>query len=349
MALDRNNLVALMKQVAKADPSAPVAYSFGDKQLSYEDMNATLRNELNELAGTYSLYRENKNLIFSMIEETLDEILPKKVTQQYDQFAEVKTFAQGDKPIFTTKVNRATRDRAKQFIGRVGIAGLYEVFRLEGGKSYEVPTNAHGGAAQIGFEEFLDGNVNFADVLDIVMTGLDDCLYGEIAKQLIGATSSIGAYNKYTGTSFNESAMDKLLSVADAYGSKATIYCTFEFAATMIPSDVRWASDSIKNTLWNNGWLGNYKGHNVVILRQSFEDETNSVKVIDPSYCWIIPGGADKPVKIALEGGTIVDEYVNYDRSREIQVYKKLGVRAIFTNDICMYQNTSLKREVVIE
>ena len=181
------------------------------------------------------------------------------------------------------------------------------------------------------------------------MTGLDDCLYGEIAKQLIGATSSIGAHNKYTGTSFNESAMDKLLSVADAYGSKATIYCTFEFAATMIPSDVRWASDSIKNTLWNNGWLGNYKGHNVVILRQSFEDETNSVKVIDPSYCWIIPGGADKPVKIALEGGTIVDEYVNYDRSREIQVYKKLGVRAIFTNDICMYQNTSLKREVVIE
>ena len=68
-----------------------------------------------------------------------------------------------------------------------------------------------------------------------------------------------------------------------------------------------------------------------------------------PSYCWIIPGGADKPVKIALEGGTIVDEYVNYDRSREIKVYKKLGVRAIFSNDICMYQNTSLKREVVIE
>ena len=41
MALDRNNLVALMKQVAKADPSAPVSYSFGDKQLSYEDMNAS--------------------------------------------------------------------------------------------------------------------------------------------------------------------------------------------------------------------------------------------------------------------------------------------------------------------
>ena len=77
MALDRQNLVALMKQVAKADPSAPVAYSFGDKQLSYEALNETLRQEMNELAGTYSLYRENKNLIFSMIEATSDEVLPK--------------------------------------------------------------------------------------------------------------------------------------------------------------------------------------------------------------------------------------------------------------------------------
>ena len=67
--LDRNNLVSLMKQVAKADPSAPVAYSFNGKSLSYEDLNDTLRNELNEYAGTYALYRENKNLIFSMLKK----------------------------------------------------------------------------------------------------------------------------------------------------------------------------------------------------------------------------------------------------------------------------------------
>ena len=72
-------------------------------------------------------------------------------------------------------------------------------------------------------------------------------------------------------------------------------------------------------------------------------------KTMDPSKCWIIPAGADKPVKIALEGGTIVDEYTNFDRSKEVQVYKKIGVRAIFTNDICMYQNTSLKRNVTIQ
>ena len=120
--LDRKNLVALMKTVAKADPSAPTAYSFGGQNLSYEALNDTLRAEMNELAGTYSLYRDNKNQIFSMIEETLDEVLPKKVIQQYDQFAEVKTFAQGDKPIFRRPLQ--TRARAKQFVTRVGLAGI---------------------------------------------------------------------------------------------------------------------------------------------------------------------------------------------------------------------------------
>ena len=59
MALDNTQLVLMGKALAKAQPTAPVAYSFGDKQLSYEALNETLRQEMNELAGTYSLYREN--------------------------------------------------------------------------------------------------------------------------------------------------------------------------------------------------------------------------------------------------------------------------------------------------
>jgi hypothetical protein len=79
-------------------------------------------------------------------------------------------------------------------------------------------------------------------------------------------------------------------------------------------------------------------------MAQSYEDETNTTKVIDPSYAYIIPTGAEKPVKIAFEGQSIVDEYTNFDRSREVQIYKKVGVRAIFSNAICVYQNTSLTR-----
>ena len=324
--LDRKNLVSLMKTVAKADPSAPTAYSFNGQSLSYDAMNQTLRNELNELAGTYSLYRENKNLIFSMIEETLDEVLPKKVIQQYDQFAEVKTFAQGDKPIFRRPL--ANRNRAKQFITRVGLAGMYEVFKLgpTEAESFEVRTSAIGGAAQIGFEEFLDGRVDFAEVTKIIMDGMDELIYKEIASALKASINQLPPANRVAANGFDEAAMDRLITIAAAYGTP-TIYCTYEFAVRMIPQEAWRYTEAMKTELWNTGRLANYKGTKVIILEQGFEDETNTRKCIDPGYAWVIPTGADgKPVKVAFEGGTIVDEFNNYDRSREIQVYKKVGV-----------------------
>lgn len=340
--LDRKNLVSLMKTVAKADPSAPTAYSFNGQSLSYDAMNQTLRNELNELAGTYSLYRENKNLIFSMIEETLDEVLPKKVIQQYDQFAEVKTFAQGDKPIFRRPL--ANRNRAKQFITRVGLAGMYEVFKLgpTEAESFEVRTSAIGGAAQIGFEEFLDGRVDFAEVTKIIMDGMDELIYKEIASALKASINQLPPANRVAANGFDEAAMDRLITIAAAYGTP-TIYCTYEFAVRMIPQEAWRYTEAMKTELWNTGRLANYKGTKVIILEQGFEDETNTRKCIDPGYAWVIPTGADgKPVKVAFEGGTIVDEFNNYDRSREIQVYKKVGVTCILANNICAYCDTSL-------
>ena len=341
--LDRVNLVALMKQVAKADPSAPVSYSFEGKNLTYEAMNETLRKELNELAGTYSLFRENKNLIYSMIEETLDEILPKKIMQRYDQYAEVKTFAQGDKPVFRRPLNN-TRQRAKQFITRVGLAGIYEVFKLgpSESESFEVRTSAIGGAAQIGFEEFLDGRVDFAEVTKIVMEGMDELIAKEVAAALKASVNQLPPANRVACAGFDEAAMDRLIMIAAAYGTP-TIYCTYEFAVRMIPQEAWRYTEAMKTELWNTGRLAQYKGTKVVILDQSFDDETNTRKVIDPGYAWVIPTGADgKPVKIAFEGGTIVDDYVGYDRSREIQVYKKVGVVCMLANNVCAYVDTSL-------
>lgn len=339
MALNKSELVKLAKTVASANSTSQVAYLFGEEKFSYTDLNETLRTELRELAGTYSLYRENKNTIFSIIEETIDDVLPRKVMEQYASFAEIKTYAQGDKPIFIQRITASAKRRAKRFVTKVGLAGIYEVFKLDG-KTLEVPTEAFGGAAQIGFEEFLDGRVDFADVLDVIMEGLDEAIYIEIEKALRATIDSLQNTNKASETGFNESAMDNLIAIADSYG-KSTIYCTYEFAATMIPTE-GWVSDDMRNQKWNNGYLANYKGHNVIVLDQSFVDETNTKKVIDPSYAYIIPVGADKPVKIAFEGNTIVDEYVNKDRSREVQVYKKLGVATLVTNNICVYVNEAL-------
>lgn len=339
--MDRANLIALAKATAKASMNPSSTFAFEGKNLTFEALNETFRKEMNELAGTYAAYRENKNLIFELIETGLTEVLPQKVLQAYGQFADVKTYAQGDKPVFNVRISEASRKRAKQFVTRVGLAGRYEVFKLDG-YSIEVPTAAYGGAAQIGFEEFLDGRIQMSDVYDIVLEGLDEKVYREIAESLKAMVKEIKTVNKAAETTFNENKMDKLLATADAYG-KSTIYCTFEFAAQMKP-DATWASDAMKQQRWDNGYFTTYKGHSVIVLPQSFEDETNEKKVIDPSYAYIIPTGSEKPVKVAFEGQAQVREVESQeDWSREIQTYQKLGVAVYLVNPgICVYQNTSL-------
>ena len=342
MALDRTNLIALAKATAKASLNPSANFSYEGKNLTFEALNETFRKEMNELASNFREYRRNRDLIFELIEVGVDEVLPARVMQNYGQFAEVKTYAQGDKPIFSTRISAASKARAKNnFVTRVGLAGRYEVFKLDG-LTYEVPTSAWGGAAQIGFEEFLDGRIQMSDVYDLVLEGMDEAVYREIAKGLDAAVAKVPAKNKTTQTGFVEAQMDRLIQTADVYG-KSTIYCTFEFAATMIPDD-RWASNEMKQERWDVGYYASYKGHNVIILPQSFTDIDNAVKVMDPSKAYIIPTGSEKPVKVAFEGETAVREVESQeDWSREIQTYRKFGVGVVLVNPgICVYTNGSL-------
>ena len=338
--MEYNDLLELARIAVNADPTAPTAYSFGNESYTLDQVNSALQSEFQKLAGSYADYRENKNLIFRLIEQTIDEVLPARVEQQYAQFAEVRNVANGDKAVFRMRVTEAARKRAKTFVTRVGLAGRYEVFMLDG-KSLEVGTAAIGGAARIGFEEMLDGRIQFSELTGLVMEGMDEFIYREIAKALEAIVAGLPRYQRAEVAGFDEATMDELLAIADTYG-RASIYCTFEFASKMLPQ-TNWVSDDMKNRLWADGWLGNYKGHNVIILPQSVVDETNMEKVIDPAQAYIMPVGQDKPVKIVFEGPTAVRTVEdNDDWSTDFQTYKKFGVATFFTNFIFSYRNTDL-------
>lgn len=343
MALSKQDLVQLGKIAMTANPSAPTAYSFNGQSLTYSAVNATLRDELNALASTHALYRENQNLIFSIMEEVLDDVLPKSVADRYVGLATVKAFGQGDKPEF--KRNRTNNRRAKQFITRVGQAGRYEVFKLgKKTESFQVPTSALGGAAQIGFEEFLDGRIDMAEVLNIVLEGIDETIQEEVVRAMEGAINQLPAANRVAIDGWDEKEMDRLIQIAAAYGTPV-IYCTREFAVNMIPAE-GYRTESMMEKIWNDGWLGNYKGTRVVILEQSFTDETNSTKVVNPAHCWVIATGANStPIYVAMEGNTLMKEHENDDWSRDIQVYKKVGVVAMLNNSVCHYFDSSLDIE----
>lgn len=337
MALEKKELLALMKAAAQA--TSTNNYNYKGEEMSSYALNAALRDELKELAGDYNLYRRNRTELFELVEETINSILPQQITNAYAQFAETKTFAQGDRPIF--KLRGLGRQRAKQFITRVGLAGIYETFKL-GETQFEVKTSAIGGAAEIGFEEFLDGRVDFSEMINIVMEGMDELIYKEIAKALIASINQLPAANRVSTNGFDAGSMDRLVQVASAYG-QPTIFCTREFAVKMIPAE-EYTSNNMKDTLWNTGYLGTFHGVSVVILPQSYEDETNSRKIIDPGYAWVIPSGNQtKPVKVAFEGTLHMKDFEQDDWSSSIHFYQKVGVGVIMTNNICVYEDTALK------
>ena len=347
--MEFKDMLELAKISVKADPKAPVAYSFGEEKYSLEQVNKTLQNEFNALLGNgdnrYRSFQENRNCIFRLIEETIDEVLPQRVMDRYMDFAEVKTIAQGDKATFTLKITEAARKRAKTFVTRVGLAGRYETFMLDG-RSLEVQTSAIGGAARIGFEEVLDGRWSFADMVELTLEGMDEFIVKEIAKAMQSAVESLPAVQQHVAAEFDETAFDELLAIADAYG-KATIYCTFEFAAQMKPVEA-WASNEHKNAMWNRGMIDSYKGHTIVLLPQSFEDERNLTKIFDPAQCYIMPTGQDnRPIKLVFEGPTCVRtvDNQNDDWSMDMQTYKKFGIATFFNNWMCSYRNTSLKMD----
>ena len=337
---------SLVKLAVAASNKTSFSFSENEKY-SAEQTSDLLRAQMNLLAHDYRSFRENKNTIFSLIEQTIDEVLPAKVLQQYEQFADISTVAQGDKVVFVRRITEASRMRAKQFVTQVGLAGRYETFMLDG-ERLEVKTSAIGSAARIGFEEFLDGRIQFSDLTDVIIEAMDEYIYREIAKALATAVEELPAPNKVTASTFDTASMDRLLSIADSYaGAPATIYCTYEFAATMLPAEA-WASSNMKDTIWGEGYLPRYKGHNIVLLPQSMEDATNAKKVIDPSNAYIINSGVEKPVKIAFEGQTAVREVSdNDDWSRDMQTYKKFGVAILTNPSICVYKNNSLKLETV--
>ncbi len=90
-----------------------------------------------------------------------------------------------------------------------------------------------------------------------------------------------------------------------------------------------------------------YKGCNVVVLSQSFTDDTNTETLIDDSYAYIIPTGAEKPVKIAFEGPTFVRNFTDAVLSQEISLEQMFDVAILQNNYWAIYRDESLAPESI--
>ena len=334
--------IAELKELAlhSARGTAPATYSA-------EDVNAAFTDGLKELASNYYQFMENRYTIYSILTETVDAIVPNKVIDAVGIFAEVRVAGQGEKVLFKTKLGT---QRAKKFLTRVGLSGVYETFRLDN-STFEVPAMAIGGACSIDYERMLDGAESMAELMDIMTEGLTDSIYLEVQKTLRAALDAKGrpTKNKVVG-SWDPDEMVKLVNVVKAYGAGATIFASPEFVADMGPDAIVPVGANYQgiyhpqdiDAIHYQGYINIFRGTPIVQFRQSFVDEQNEKTWIDPQLAYIMPTGGERVVKVVLEGPTQVRDWENKDGSMEIHFYKKMGAAILAHHNWAIYQNTGI-------
>lgn len=318
-------------------------------EFNLQDMEDSLRVKMSELVckddGSIDYYKwtQNNKYLFEILGVMIDEITPASVKSTFMPFAEVKTYAHGDKPRFVTKKGKKN---VKRFVTKVAAAGVYERVRLD--RTYvDVDTYAHGGAVYQTLEGFLTGRESISEVLGYMIEAMQETVYDDLITALEGLVSSsaVPTNNKHSHAGFDETSFNSIINVVRAYGDPV-ILCTLEFAGSLIPGS-GWVSEAAMNEKLEKGYVGKYNGVPVVIIPQSFTDETNTTKEIDPGYCYIIPSGsAEKPIKIAFEGDTLIRQVENADWSVEIQMFKKIGLAVLTVNHMGFYRNSSLSTTI---
>lgn len=314
-------------------------------EYSLEDVNETLREELKAF-NDYSYFRANKLTLFSLIEQIANVVVPRKVKEQFGKFAEIQSVNWGDKIVFK---QRTGVSRGKNFVTRAAEFGTYRTFILDSKDIYMSP-RVYAGAAILELGDFLCGRVDMAELMDIIIEGLSDSVYNEVQKALIATfnDAEMPAANKGQGAGYVPAVFDSILSTVEAYGDSVTIYCTKPFAsklynqpgfvATPNPTTSLRDFDDVREM----GYIGRYKGNDVVLLKQSFKDETNTEKEVSEGYVYIMPAGREKPVKIGFEGGTLIDERRLEDGSTEIQAQHMFDVAVVGKNYWGIYKDTEL-------
>ena len=325
------------------------AHRTAPTEFSVASVDAAFADEMKKLTSSINEFMRNKYDIFAIIIENADEIVPAKIMDAMNQFAEVITLKQGETKLF--KRGGLGRNRAKKFLTQVGLSGVYESFRLDT-ETFTVNMKAIGGAVSLDFERMIDGAETLAEFMDVLTEVQVDGVYGEVQKALMAAEANMGATNKSVGD-YSAAELQRLINVVKAYGGGATIFASPEFVAAMGP-DALVAGTSAYQAVYNPkdiediaayGRVKMFRGCPIVELPQSFVDEKNEQVMIHPQYAYILPTGKEKVVKVLMEGQTQIWDYVNADQSVEVNTYRKIGVGVLAFHNWAIYQNTKISAD----
>lgn len=291
-----------------------------------EERREGSKNLLKELAQDY---RRNKIQIFEIIEKSLEEILPERIEGTIGRFAEIQQFKAGDRPTF-----RVMNGEIKVY--NVALGGTVQRHR-KASEFITIETEATQGRVYEELPRVRAGLVDFNELMNDLLDAIESALYDKIYSALIGAYDSLPAANKLSDSSIDEKKLDKLIQIVGSYG-KPIILGTRMGLSELPKLD----SDKAKDDVYDQGFIGKYKGVPVVELRNVVSDTTNENFALEDKHIYIIPEGKEKIVKVAIEDKAYVRDGDGQDWTVNFETLVQNGVAVLQTHHLAIYENTSL-------
>ena len=285
--------------------------------------------------------KANKDLVYTLIEETIDEMIITGWMENPFFMAYVDTrnlalddendfYVEDDSILNVSKVSGNHHNMIRQKLGA--------------GRHFSVTGEWYGIKIYSDFERLLTGAEDWATFVTKVTEAINRYLYDALYVALYDVTEKLGQnwVKTFALTAENKATLVKLCNdVSMATGSPVTIFGDrTTLSALSAMADVNWAPESVKQEYYSNGGvLGNWEGFSLAEIGQGLKRGAgiNSVTVeyqLKTDRLYIIPTSVtNKFIKLVNYGETQVDQVTdnskNRDGSHEYEVLYKMGINII--------------------
>lgn len=273
-------------------------------------------------------YDRNKVEINAILKENVNAVLKTKVGDALSIIADVAFVGHGDKKEFNVRNGRLK-------VEYVALGSEIRRQKIYKGKISAQP-KALGAAVYAEWDDILAGRAEaFTDMVDEIAEAIAEEVLKTIQNAFVTAMSSAPSANKYSGA-FALAQLRAVANTVAAYGRPVIVGTAVGLSnITSDPGFVASMSENMKDEFNKNGFIGVWEGKSVVQLPNAFKDETNSEWVLNNNFIYVLPVGADKPVKVTFEGGAEMLEQQNFDDgSVTKKTLQKVGVNVLQVHNL---------------
>lgn len=331
--MERNELKVLLKGALTQNPDV----NFADR----EEAAISALLEYHGLTRESS-YRQLKKVGFEVIEEVIDEILPKMVEDVMGQFATVKSFGRNEEVVY--KVKGLGKRRALLSIVPGARAGIYKARRLDG-KVLPIKTRTITAGVFVQLEEILLGTASLGELMNNILDGVQYQIFKDIISALRTIKGQAPAANVQSAEGLDTDLVDGIIRVVSAYG-RPIIICFHNLAVKF--NNLVGVSGATPNfpsqdldEIRNQGYVTVYKGTPVVNIPNYLLDEDNASWMFSEADAFILPVD-EKPVIVAFQGDGYIQENAHALGGAEQNYHKMMGTAILAYNNLGIYTDTSI-------